>query len=54
MVFLKLVVTGINFFGIYGTILLLTKEKFVQNYVVDGILKKSFLQKERKVTNETI
>ena len=48
MVFLKLVVAGISFFGIYGTILLLTKEKFVQNYVVDGILKKSFLKKKGK------
>lgn len=48
MVFLKLVVAGISFFGIYGTILLLTKETFVQNYVVDGILKKSFLKKKGK------
>ena len=48
MVFLKLVVAGISFFGIYGIILLLTKETFVQNYVVDGILKKSFLKKKGK------
>ena len=48
MVFLKLIVAGISFFGIYGIILLLTKETFVQNYVVDGILKKSFLKKKGK------
>ena len=48
MVFLKIIVAGISFFGIYGIILLLTKETFVQNYVVDGILKKSFLKKKGK------
>ena len=45
MVFLKLIVAGISFFGIYGIILLLTKETFVQNYVVDGYLRRVFSKK---------
>ena len=51
MVFLKLLIAGMSFFGIYGLILLLTKENFINSYVLEGILKnKVFIGKE--VRNE--
>ena len=48
MVFLKLLIAGMSFFGIYGLILLLTKENFINSYVLEGILKNKVFHRKGK------
>ena len=46
VIFFKLAIAGITFFGSYGIVLLLTKENFVNSYIFEEILKNKFWKKK--------
>ena len=48
VIFFKLAIAGITFFGSYGIVLLLTKENFVNSYIFEEILKNKFWKKKGK------
>ena len=46
VIFFKLAIAGITFFGSYGIVLLLTKENFVNSYIFEEILKNKFWKRK--------